>query len=106
MGEVAAKFADAIYLTAEDPRTESLDDIIEQIAAGCRNEGRREGVDFWRVPDRGEAIERAISGASDGDLVLITGKGHERSMCFGLTETPWSDQDATRAALSRRMVPS
>jgi UDP-N-acetylmuramoyl-L-alanyl-D-glutamate--2,6-diaminopimelate ligase len=104
MGEVAGRFADAIYLTAEDPRTEPLDAIIEEIAVGCRAAGRREHVDFWRVPDRGEAIERAIASADLGDLVLITGKGHERSLCFGTTETPWSDQDATRAAIARRLV--
>jgi UDP-N-acetylmuramoyl-L-alanyl-D-glutamate--2,6-diaminopimelate ligase len=105
MGEVAARYADAIYLTAEDPRTESLDQIIEEIAAGCRLLGRREGSDFWRIPDRREAIERAISNANEGDLVLLTGKGHERSMCFGTTEYPWSDQDAARDALTSRLAP-
>jgi UDP-N-acetylmuramoyl-L-alanyl-D-glutamate--2,6-diaminopimelate ligase len=104
MGEIAARFADRIYLTAEDPRTESLDAIIEAIAEGCRRAGRREGVDFWRVPDRAEAIERAIAEAEEGDLVLVTGKGHERSMCFGQTEVPWSDQDAVRQALERRLA--
>jgi UDP-N-acetylmuramoyl-L-alanyl-D-glutamate--2,6-diaminopimelate ligase len=101
MGEVAGRLADAIYLTAEDPRTESLDSIIEEIAVGCRHAGRSEGIDYWRIPNRGEAIERAIQNATDGDLVLITGKGHERSMCFGTTERPWSDQDAARVALAR-----
>jgi len=102
MGEVAARYADRIYLTAEDPRTENLDDIIESIAAGCRAGGRREGADFWRVPDRSEAIARAIHAAGEGDLVLITGKGHEQSMCFGETEVPWNDVEAARDALQRR----
>lgn len=105
MGEIASRYADRIYLTAEDPRTESLDEIIEEIAAGCRRGGRREQVDFWRVPDRAEAIDRAISGAGEGDLVILTGKGHERSMCFDQTEHPWSDQEAARAALRRRPTP-
>jgi UDP-N-acetylmuramoyl-L-alanyl-D-glutamate--2,6-diaminopimelate ligase len=104
MGEIAARYADRIYLTAEDPRTESLDVIIEAIAEGCRRAGRRESVDFWRIPDRAEAIDRAVSEAGEGDLVLVTGKGHERSMCFGDDETPWSDQDAVRAALQRRLT--
>lgn len=104
MGEIAGRLADRIYLTAEDPRTESLDDILEAIAEGCRQAGRREGVDFWKVPDRGEAIDRAIQEAETGDVVLIAGKGHERSMCFGETEQPWSDQDAVRAALGRRLA--
>ncbi len=104
MGEIAGRFADRIYLTAEDPRTEDLESIIEEIALGCARQGRREDVDFWRIPDRAEAIDRAISDAADGDLVLITGKGHEQSMCFGTTELPWSDQEAARAALTRRLV--
>jgi UDP-N-acetylmuramoyl-L-alanyl-D-glutamate--2,6-diaminopimelate ligase len=102
MGEIAGRHADRVYLTAEDPRTESLDEILEAIAAGCRRAGRREGVDFWKVPDRGPAISRAIADAAEGDFVLVTGKGHERSMCFGQTETPWSDQDAVRRALADR----
>jgi UDP-N-acetylmuramoyl-L-alanyl-D-glutamate--2,6-diaminopimelate ligase len=102
MGEIAGRYADRIYLTAEDPRTESLDAILESIAAGCCKSNRREGVDFWRVPDRGDAIARAIAEADEGDLVLITGKGHEQSMCFGTTEIPWSDAAAAHAALAQR----
>jgi UDP-N-acetylmuramoyl-L-alanyl-D-glutamate--2,6-diaminopimelate ligase len=102
MGEVAIDFAGRVYLTAEDPRTESLDDIIENIADGCFNAGGQEGVDFWRVPNRAEAIDRAIADAEPGDLVLIAGKGHERSMCFGVTEMPWSDRQAAAEALRRR----
>jgi UDP-N-acetylmuramoyl-L-alanyl-D-glutamate--2,6-diaminopimelate ligase len=102
MGEVATKYADRVYLTAEDPRTESLADIIDSVADGCRAAGGREGVDFWREPDRAEAIERAIADAEPCDLVLITGKGHEQSMCFGVTEVPWSDRQAAAAALRRR----
>lgn len=104
MGAIAGRLADRIYLTAEDPRTENLDAIIEEIAAGCRASGRQEGTDFWRIPDRSQAIERAIDEAEAGDLVLLTGKGHEQSMCFGETEIPWSDAAAARAALDRRPI--
>lgn len=103
MGEVAGRLADRIYLTAEDPRTESLDVILDAIAEGCRRAGRQEGTDYWKVPDRAEAIERAIAEAEAGDVVLITGKGHERSLCVGESELPWSDQDAAIAALDRRL---
>jgi UDP-N-acetylmuramoyl-L-alanyl-D-glutamate--2,6-diaminopimelate ligase len=106
MGEVAGRLADRVYLTAEDPRTECLDDILEEIAAGCRSAGREEGADFWRIPDRATAIQQAIDDAEQGDLVLVTGKGHERSMCFGTVERPWSDHDAIRTALSRRYGPA
>lgn len=100
MSEVAARDADLAVLTAEDPRTESLDDILEMMAAGCRREGGVEGATFWRVPDRGRAIYFALHlAAQPDDLVLICGKGHEQSMCFGVTEYPWDDRQATVAAL-------
>ncbi len=103
MGEIAGRLADYIFLTAEDPRTEDVHDIIQEIAAGCEQAGCCEGVDFWRVPDRGEAIAAAIDKAQPGDLVIVTGKGHERSMCFGNTEHPWSDHEAVKKALRARL---
>lgn len=106
MGEVAGQLADRIFLTAEDPRTEDVNDIIAQIAAGCQRVGRREGVDYWRVPDRAEAIAAAVNLAQAGDLVIVTGKGHERSMCFGKTEYPWSEHKALREAVRRRLGPT
>ena len=57
MAEVAAELADLSVLTAEDPRTESLDGILEEMAEGARSKGSVEGETFWRVPDRGEAIK-------------------------------------------------
>ena len=48
------------------------------------------------VADREEAIGFALRAARPGDLVIITGKGHEQSMCFGTTEYPWSDHEAVR----------
>ena len=104
MGEIAGELADRTVITAEDPRTEDLDQIIEQIAAGCRQAGRSEGVDFWRIPDRGQAIKFAVSMAEEGDLVLVTGKGHEKSMCFGTTEHPWSDHQAVEQVLMDRLA--
>ena len=99
MGEVAGRAADKIIVTAEDPRTESLDEIMEVTAQALIAQGRVEGVDFWRVPDRGEALARACALARPGDVVLACGKGHEQSMCFGEIEYPWDDREAMRAAL-------
>jgi UDP-N-acetylmuramoyl-L-alanyl-D-glutamate--2,6-diaminopimelate ligase len=100
MPEVGAELADISILTAEDPRTESLDDILEEMAAGAHSKGGVEGETFWRVPDRGAAISFALLQAKPGDLVIVLGKGHEQSMCFGETEYPWDDRIAMRAALS------
>jgi UDP-N-acetylmuramoyl-L-alanyl-D-glutamate--2,6-diaminopimelate ligase len=99
MAETAAAAADLTVLTAEDPRTESLDDILEMMAGGCRSRGGVEGTTFWRLPDRGQAIHFALTLARPEDLVLICGKGHEQSMCFGVVEYPWDDVRATGAAL-------
>ncbi|MCB9422790.1 MAG: UDP-N-acetylmuramoyl-L-alanyl-D-glutamate--2,6-diaminopimelate ligase [Ardenticatenaceae bacterium] len=99
MAEIAARDADLVILTAEDPRTESLDDILAMMADGCRSQGGVEGETFWRIPDRGKAIYFALTLARPQDLVLICGKGHEQSMCFGTIEYPWDDREATRAAL-------
>jgi len=100
MAETSAELADLTVLTAEDPRTESLDEILEEMAAGARSKGGREGQTFWRVPDRGEAIRFALRLAHEGDIVLYCGKGHEQSMCFGAREHLWDDQTAMRAVLS------
>ena len=100
MAETSAELADLTVLTAEDPRTESLEGILEEMAAGARSRGGSEGVTFWRVADRGEAIRFALKLARPGDIVLGCGKGHEQSMCFGATEYLWDDRTAMRAALA------
>jgi UDP-N-acetylmuramoyl-L-alanyl-D-glutamate--2,6-diaminopimelate ligase len=100
MAEVSARLADVSILTAEDPRTESLDAILEEMAEGARSEGGVEGTTFWKVPDRGEALRVATRMAEPGDLVISCGKGHEQSMCFGEVEHAWDDRTALRAALA------
>ena len=99
MAETAADLADMTILTAEDPRTESLDDILEMMAQGCLARGGIEGETFIRVPDRGAAMYEACQMAGKGDLAIACGKGHEQSMCFGTTEYAWDDRAAMRSAL-------
>jgi UDP-N-acetylmuramoyl-L-alanyl-D-glutamate--2,6-diaminopimelate ligase len=92
MGAVAARLADLTVLTAEDPRTEDVNQIINQVGAKC--------LKAVKIPDRRKAIRYAIKNAQKGDLVVICGKGHERSMCFGRKEIPWSDQEEARQTLA------
>ncbi|MCB8927483.1 MAG: UDP-N-acetylmuramoyl-L-alanyl-D-glutamate--2,6-diaminopimelate ligase [Ardenticatenaceae bacterium] len=99
MAEISTQLADLTVLTAEDPRTESLDEILAAMAAGCEAEGGVEGKTFWRIADRGQAIHFALHLARPEDFVLVCGKGHEQSMCFITTEYPWDDIHATEAAL-------
>jgi UDP-N-acetylmuramoyl-L-alanyl-D-glutamate--2,6-diaminopimelate ligase len=107
MGEIAGRLADATVITAEDPRTEDLDEIIDAIAQGCEQagarEGRGDGARYYRVPDRVEAISFAVGLARPGDVVVAAGKGHEQSMCFGTVEYPWDDRVVMRAALLGRL---
>jgi UDP-N-acetylmuramoyl-L-alanyl-D-glutamate--2,6-diaminopimelate ligase len=106
MAEVSVQLADLTFLTAEDPRTESLDGILNEMADAAKACGGEEGRNFWRVPDRGEAIRKAVWMAQPGDVVIACGKGHEQSMCFDEVEHPWDDRIAMRAALAELLAVS
>jgi UDP-N-acetylmuramoyl-L-alanyl-D-glutamate--2,6-diaminopimelate ligase len=105
MGEIATRLADKVIITAEDPRTESLDTIYNDIVSNItpkpplKLRGGAEGRGVIRVDDRQKAISEAIKLAKKGDIVVATGKGHEKSMCFGTTEYPWSDREAIEKAI-------
>lgn len=100
MGRVSGRLADFSVITAEDPRTEDLKAINAEIAAGVSEFAPPAA--FTIVPDRADAIQFAVNMARPGDIVAAFGKGHERSMCFGEIEYPWSDQDAMGRALDNR----
>jgi len=96
MGKVASKLADKIILTAEDPRTESISAINREIRRGIKGSQ----VQVFEVEHRGKAIYFAINElAKKGDTVVICGKGHEESLCFGKTEYKWSDKKAVKESL-------
>ncbi|MEN8097974.1 MAG: UDP-N-acetylmuramoyl-L-alanyl-D-glutamate--2,6-diaminopimelate ligase [Chloroflexota bacterium] len=99
MAQISQQEADLTILTAEDPRTESLDSILATMAKGCIGAGGKEGETFFREPDRMRAIYIALTKAQPGDTVLICGKGHEQSLCIGETEYPWDDREAAHKAL-------
>ncbi len=102
MGQHAKELADYVVITAEDPRTEDVHEISKQIAAGCLKAGGVENTDFFIKVDRQAAIDFALTTlAKSGDVVLITGKSHEKSMCFGTTEYPWSDFEAVHKVLKK-----
>lgn len=93
MGEIASRLADEVILTAEDPRTEDVNDIIEEIAAGCQRPCRK-------IPDRQEAINLGMRLAKPGDVVGCFGKSHEKSLCFGTIEYAWDEYAAVKKALN------
>jgi hypothetical protein len=98
IGRVAARLADKAFFTEEDHRTEPLEAILEALAEAARREG---GV-FALVPDREEAILRAILEAEEGDTVLLAGKGHETTLERGREALPWDERAVALSALRKR----
>jgi len=95
MGAIAARLADGVVVTSDNPRSEPPLSIIEQIL-----EGVPRGAPHVRaVVDRREAIRLAIDGAACADVVLIAGKGHETYQEIDATRLPFSDRDEALAAL-------
>ncbi len=94
MGEIAQKLANIVVVTAVDPRGQ-IKQINQQITRGAEKEGAKEGINFFVIEDREEAINFAINKlAKKGDTVGIFGKGHENSMNLdGKKEIPWSDKE-------------
>ncbi|MEO1303675.1 MAG: UDP-N-acetylmuramoyl-L-alanyl-D-glutamate--2,6-diaminopimelate ligase [Pseudomonadota bacterium] len=91
MGEVAAKHADMVIVTDDNPRSEDPAAIRADVLAGV--------PDGQEIGDRGEAINMAIKDLRRGDTLLIAGKGHETGQIIGDTVVPFSDQETARAAL-------
>jgi UDP-N-acetylmuramoyl-L-alanyl-D-glutamate--2,6-diaminopimelate ligase len=102
MGRIAAQLSDFFVITDEDPRQEDRLGILEDIAAGARAAGKREGEDFLLIADRREAIAVAFARAAQGDTVLLAGKGHEQSIILGTTKLPWDERRVAREQLSGR----
>lgn len=98
MGEVAARLADRVVLTSDNPRGEDPLRIISEIEVGTS------AVKFLAesVVDRAAAIVGAIGGAAANDVVLLAGKGHESYQETAGVRTPFSDVDHARAALELR----
>lgn len=93
MGKMADFYDDYIILTEEDYRTEDVKEICYQIASGIKK------TSYQIITDRLEAIKKAIRIAKKNDVVLLTGKSHEKSLCRGKIEYPWSEHQAVKKAL-------
>jgi len=89
MGKMAAKNADLVIITADDPRTEDIWSIIHQIKSEIETEHNK----IFSISDRYRAIKFALTKlAKPGDTVALLGKGAEKSLAIGKEEIPWSDQ--------------
>ncbi len=102
MGKASAKYSDITILTAEDPRGLDINSICNEIADGLVKSGKVENKDYYIITDRREAIKYALSIVSKDDTVIISGKGHEKSMNLdGVNEIAWSDQEVVRELLGK-----
>jgi UDP-N-acetylmuramoyl-L-alanyl-D-glutamate--2,6-diaminopimelate ligase len=99
MGRVAAQLADVVVVTDEDPRLEDPRAINEQIADGARAGGARDGEDLFVIDDRPAAIAHAVGMARHGDVILLAGKGHEKTIIYGTEGRWWDEKEVARRAL-------
>ncbi len=107
MGAVAARLSDLVVLTSDNPRSEDPVRIIDDIKRGIvmpvdAGAPKRASTPLLVHVDRRVAIEQAIRASRVGDVVLIAGKGHEKTQTIGAKVTPFDDVEVARAALSQR----
>jgi len=99
MGQTADNRADIVIITDENPRSETSESIIDQIASGMQR--KNENRDLFKIVDRRQAIKKAISLAEPGDIVLIAGKGPENYMEFKDKTISWDDRLVSRQLLKK-----
>jgi len=97
MGRVASQMADVVIITSDNPRSENPEKIIEDILEGVGGD-----AECIVLPDREEAIRRAIEEARTGDIVMILGKGHETYQILGNIVVPFDDREVARKYLVKR----
>jgi len=97
MGQVAARAADQVFLTSDNPRSEDPLAILHDIEAGTRG-----APNVRTIPDRSEAIAEGVGACDAGDALLIAGKGHETYQIVGSVTLHFDDREAARAALRAR----
>jgi UDP-N-acetylmuramoyl-L-alanyl-D-glutamate--2,6-diaminopimelate ligase len=94
MGEIAARFADGVIVTDDNPRSENAAEIRRQAMAGC--------PDAQEIGDRAEAIRVGVAALGPGDILVVAGKGHESGQIVGNQVLPFKDSDAVRDAVRAR----
>jgi UDP-N-acetylmuramoyl-L-alanyl-D-glutamate--2,6-diaminopimelate ligase len=95
MGRIAGDYSDLVIVTSDNPRTESPETIIDDIMRGITRH-----ASVLREVDRRTAIERAINGARQGDVILVAGKGHEDYQVIGKEKKHFSDREIIEQLLS------
>lgn len=94
MARAAETYADRIYVTSDNPRTEDPEKILDEVCGGFSPATR-----FRRIPDRREAIRNAIADSSPNSIILVAGKGHETYQEINGTKHPFDDAEEVQNAL-------
>lgn len=95
MAKAAAAFADVVYITDDNPRTEDAATIRREVIAGA--------PDAIEIADRANSISQAVRKLKRGDVLLVAGKGHEQGQIIGHLTKPFSDHDAVTAAIAGKI---
>ncbi|GHU08033.1 UDP-N-acetylmuramoyl-L-alanyl-D-glutamate--2,6-diaminopimelate ligase [Alphaproteobacteria bacterium] len=98
MGKIAGRYSNQIIVTEDDSRDEDLAGITAQIVKGIKTTGNK---NFQVVPDRTKAIETAMAMAKKGDIILLLGKGHEKTIIRADGEHPWNEAATARRILKK-----
>ena len=114
MGAVGGRLSDVLIVTSDNPRTEDpaaiIDEVLRGIPGGVDRTGSRParpappGPEVLAIVDRRDAVTKAIDVARPGDLVIVAGKGHEKTQVIGERELPFDDVAVSRDALARRRM--
>jgi len=102
MGKIAARLADVIFVTTDDPREEDPVSTMEGIKLGLKQSGLKEGKEFFLIPDRSQAIALAVKSSQKGDAVLIAGRGHEKYQRFKDRLVYLDDEEEVRKAMGEK----
>jgi UDP-N-acetylmuramoyl-L-alanyl-D-glutamate--2,6-diaminopimelate ligase len=114
MGAVGGRLSDVLIVTSDNPRTEDpaaiIDDVLRGVPGGVDRTSARPSRNGARTPevlaivDRRDAVTRAVDVARAGDLVIVAGKGHEKTQVIGDRELPFDDVAVSRGALAQRRM--
>ncbi len=102
VGGYVGKNADIAIVTDEDPYDDDPIGIIDDVASAVEKAGKKLGKDLFKILSRKDAIEKAISMAKKGDVVLVTGKGSEQAMVVRGKLFKWDDREVVRKVLNDR----
>jgi UDP-N-acetylmuramoyl-L-alanyl-D-glutamate--2,6-diaminopimelate ligase len=101
MGEIAARLADRVWVTSDNPRTERPEAIVDEVLTGVTRVAGSAGR-YAADPDRRAAIRDALGWARAGDVMVIAGKGHETYQVIGTDVLPFDDRAVAREFLAER----